>query len=150
MGGRGLVSRILLLAGAAGLALAAVLPWVTIKGLGLELGPIGAEVSPGARTVNGTDTSLWPVVLGVGAIVVVLAPPEHRAQGPARRSASSRSPAAARCCTTSRTSSRSSPATSSQIEKLLTSALVSSSVGPGAPLLIAGGIAIVTGALLAR
>jgi len=51
----GFVSRLLLLGGATGLALSAVLPWVTIKGLGLELGPIGAEVSPGSRTVGGLD-----------------------------------------------------------------------------------------------
>ena len=54
------ISRLLLLAGATGLALATVLPWVTIRGIELQLGPIGAEVAPGARTVNGTDTVLWP------------------------------------------------------------------------------------------
>ena len=59
----GSIARLLLFAGAAGTALTALLPWVTVNGIALDLGVIGAQTSLGARTVNGTDTSLWPVLL---------------------------------------------------------------------------------------
>jgi hypothetical protein len=143
------VSRILLLAGAAGLALAAVVPWVTIKGLGLELGPIGAEVAPGARTVHGTDTSLWPVVLGVGAIVAVLALLNVARKVLLLLGLGAIAGGTALLYYLSNVIEIES-GDGSKIEQLLTSALVSSSVGPGAPLLVAGGVAIVAGALLAR
>ena len=144
-----LVSRILLLAGAAGLALAAVLPWVTIEGLGLDLGPIGAEVAPGARTVNGTDTSLWPVVLGIGAVVAALAVLNLARKALLVIGLVVIAAGAALLYYLSNVIEIES-GDGSQIEQLLTQALVSSSVGPGAPLLIGGGIAIVAGALLAR
>jgi hypothetical protein len=68
------VSRLLLLAGAGGIVVATLLPWVTVAGipLALDLGLIGAEVSPGGRTVSGTETSLWPVLAVVAAIVAIL------------------------------------------------------------------------------
>jgi len=136
----GFISRIVLLAAAAGLLLAAVLPWVTIEGLALDLGPIGVEVPVGGKTVHGTDTSLWPVILGVlgvarkllialglvvvaggGALLYYLSNViEIESSG------------------------------SSKIEQALAQALITSTVGPGAPLLIAAGIAIVAGALVAR
>ena len=143
------VSRILLLAGAAGLALAAVLPWVTIEGLGLELGPIGAEVAPGSRTVNGTDTSLWPVVLGIGAVVAVLALLNLARKVLLAVGLLAIAGGGALLYYLSNVIEIESSG-GSAIEKALSQALISSSVGPGAPLLIAGGIAIVAGALLAR
>jgi hypothetical protein len=68
------VSRLLLLAGAGGIVVATLLPWVTVAGipLALDLGLIGAEVSPGGRTVSGTETSLWPVLAVVAAILTAL------------------------------------------------------------------------------
>lgn len=143
------VSRILLLAGAAGLALTAVLPWVTINGLGLDLGVIGAEVAPGARTVNGTDTSLWPVVLGIGAVVAILALLNVARKVLLVIGLVAIAGGGALLYYLSNVIEIES-GEGSQIEQLLTQALVSSSVGPGAPLLIAGGIAIVAGAVLAR
>ena len=52
------VGRVLLLLGAAGTAICAVLPWVTVKGptIAIDLGVIGASVTPGALTVSGSDT----------------------------------------------------------------------------------------------
>jgi hypothetical protein len=69
------LSRLLLLGGAAGVVVATLLPWVTVTGipLRLDLGVIGAEVSPGGRTVSGTETSLWPVLVVVAAVVALLA-----------------------------------------------------------------------------
>jgi hypothetical protein len=52
------------------------LPWVTVKGAlpsTLDLGVLGAQVSPLGKTVSGTDTKAWPIVAGVGAVVAVLA-----------------------------------------------------------------------------
>ncbi|MEA2220369.1 MAG: hypothetical protein QOJ35_2995 [Solirubrobacteraceae bacterium] len=144
------VARLLLLAGAAGMALSALLPWVTIGGrLGLDLGLIGAKVTLGSRTVSGTETSLWPAIVGVAAVVAALAVVNvgrnlllvlglvvvagggallYYAANVVDIEAGKRDP----------------------IQRALADALISSSVGPGPALLLAAGIAIVTGALLAR
>ena len=143
------VSRLLLLAGATGLALATVLPWVTIRGIELQLGPIGAEVAPGARTVNGADTLLWPFLVGAGVIVAVFA-----LVGFARKLlivlglVVIAGGGALLYYLSNVVDIETS--NSSAIEKLIADAVISSSVGPGAPVIIASGIAIVAGALLAR
>jgi hypothetical protein len=143
------VSRLLLLGGAAGLALSVLLPWVTIKGLGLHLGPIGAEVSPGSRTVNGIDTSLWPVLLGAAAVVVILALLNVARKLLVVLGLIVVAGGGALLYYLSNVIEIESSG-GSQIDKLFAQALISSSVGPGAPLLIASGIAIVAGSLLAR
>jgi hypothetical protein len=71
-----MISRILILLGAAAVLGSVTLPWVTVKGAlptVLNLNVIGADVSPFDKTVSGTDTQIWPVVAGVGAVVAVLA-----------------------------------------------------------------------------
>jgi hypothetical protein len=71
-----MISRILILAGAAAVLGSVALPWVTVKGAlpsKLDLGLLGAEVSPLGKTVSGTDTKAWPVVAAVGAVVALLA-----------------------------------------------------------------------------
>jgi hypothetical protein len=71
-----MISRILILAGAAAVLGSVALPWVTIKGAlpsTLDLGLLGAEVSPLGKTVAGTETKAWPLVAAVGAVVAVLA-----------------------------------------------------------------------------
>jgi hypothetical protein len=71
-----MISRILVLAGAAAVLLSVGLPWVTVKGAlpdTLDLGLIGAEVSPLGKTVSGTETKAWPIVVAVGVVVGVLA-----------------------------------------------------------------------------
>ena len=67
------VSRLLLLAGAAGVVFSTFLPWVKVEGAPINLDLIGARVSPGGTTVSGTDTSAWPIVIAVGVVVAVLA-----------------------------------------------------------------------------
>jgi hypothetical protein len=145
----GTASRLLLLGGAAALALSVLLPWVTITGLGLKLGPIGAEVSPGSRTIHGLDTSLWPVILAIAVVVAILgllsrAPKALLALGLLVVAASG----ALLYYLANVIEIESSG--SSQIEKLFAHALITSSVGPGVPVLLAGAIAIVAGAVLAR
>jgi hypothetical protein len=49
------------------------LPWVRVEGAPIHLDLIGARVSPGGTTVSGTETSAWPIVIAVGAVVAVLA-----------------------------------------------------------------------------
>jgi hypothetical protein len=68
-----ILSRILVLAGAAAVIGSVTLPWVKVKGAPLHLDLLGAGTSPLSRTVSGTDTKAWPVVAGVGAVVALLA-----------------------------------------------------------------------------
>lgn len=71
-----MISRTLVLAGAAAVVAAVALPWVTVEGAlpsTLDLGLLGAEVSPLGQTVSGTETKAWPVVAAVGALVALLA-----------------------------------------------------------------------------
>lgn len=71
-----MISRILVLAGAAAMLGSVTLPWVTVKGAlpgTLELGWLGADASPLSKTVSGTDTKAWPIVAGIGAVVAALA-----------------------------------------------------------------------------
>ena len=145
----GLIGRLLLFAGAAGTALAALLPWVTVSGIALNLGIISARTSIGARTVNGTDTSMWPVLVGVGALVAVLATLNlaHRlllvvgflvvaaGGGLLYYVAHAVEIEAGK---------------GNAIKRLIAEATITSSTGPGPPLLLASGVAIVAGALLAR
>jgi hypothetical protein len=131
------------------MALSALLPWVTIKGIGLDLALVGAEVSPGARTVSGIDTSIWPVILAVAGLVAILAVLKlarklllvlgllvvaagggllYYVSNAVEIEAEGRG----------------------AIEQVIADAVITSSTGPGTPLLIASGLAIVGGALLAR
>jgi hypothetical protein len=142
-------SRLLLLAGACAMALSALLPWVTIKGVAIDLGAIGAQVSPGARTVTGTETSIWPVILAIGAVVAILA-----VLSVARRlllvlGLIVVAGAGALLYYVSNVVEIEVGGRSA-IEQLVATAVITSSTGPGVPLLLAGGVAIVIGALLAR
>lgn len=142
------LSRLLVLAGAAGVAVSALLPWVTVEGipLRLDLGLIGAGITPGGRTVSGTQTSVWPVLVAVAAGVAVLAAVKlarrllvgvgllvvaagggllYYVQHVVQIEASAHGP----------------------VSKALLPALLTSSTGAGPPLLLASGIAIVLGAL---
>jgi hypothetical protein len=71
-----MLSRILVLAGAAAVLGSLTVPWVTVKGAlptVLNLRLLGADVSPLSKTVSGTDTQIWPIIAGVGAVVAALA-----------------------------------------------------------------------------
>ncbi len=144
----GFLSRLLLLAGAAGVALSALLPWVTIRGLSLDLSFIGVRITPGAATVNGTDTEYWPFILGVAAVVAILG-----VLGVARRLLLVVGIAviAAGGALLYYVSNVIDLETKGEDEliRTLADAALSSSVGPGAAVMIASGILIVAGAAIA-
>jgi hypothetical protein len=71
-----MISRILVLVGAAAVLGSVAVPWVTIEGrlpVKLHLGLLGANALPTSKTISGTDTKAWPIVAGVGAVVAALA-----------------------------------------------------------------------------
>jgi hypothetical protein len=70
-----MISRVLVVVGAAAMLGSVGLPWVKIEGLpvDLDLGLLGADVSPGSMTVSGTETKAWPVIAAIAAVVAALA-----------------------------------------------------------------------------
>jgi hypothetical protein len=146
-----MLSRILLLGGAGATLLAAVLPWVTVDGpsLDLDLGLVGARASAGDRTVAGLDTSLWPVLVAVAVVVALLA-----LLGVARRVLLVLgllvTAAGALLLVYMANVIDFETRGDNGLKRAAADALLSSTVGPGTPLLLAGGVAIVAGALLLR
>jgi hypothetical protein len=140
----------LLLAGALGLALSVLLPWVTVKGpgLNLDLGLVGAKVSSGSRTVAGVETSVWPFALGIAALVAVVT-----VLGVATRLlavvgllVTIAGAALLYYCANVLDIETSGSA----VKRGLSEALLTSSTGPGPPLILASGFAILVGGLLSR
>jgi hypothetical protein len=138
----------LLLAGALGLALSVLLPWVTVKGPGLtiDLGVVGAKVSSGSRTVAGVETSLWPFAIGIALLVVVLT-----VLGVATRLlalvglvVTIAGAALLYYCANVLDIETSGSAA----KRAVSDALLTSSTGPGPPLILASGLAILVGGLL--
>jgi hypothetical protein len=70
-----MISRVLILAGAAAMLGSVTLPWVTVEGVpvALDLGLLGADISPASMTVSGTETKAWPVIAAVAVVVAALA-----------------------------------------------------------------------------
>jgi hypothetical protein len=138
----------LLLAGAAGLALSVLLPWVTVKGpgLALNLGVLGARVSSGSRTVAGVETSLWPFAVAIAVLVAVLT-----LLGVATRLlavvglvVTVAGAALLYYCANVLDITTSG----SVIKRAIADAVLTSSTGPGPPLILASGLAILLGGLL--
>ena len=144
-----MISRALVLGGAAAGVLAALLPWVTVKGpsLTLDLGVIGAHAAPADRTVRGLDTALWPALVAVGAAVAVLA-----LFGVARRILLVLgllvTVAGALLLVYMANVIEIETRDGGALRKAAADALLTSAIGPGTPLLLAGGIAIVAGSLV--
>jgi hypothetical protein len=138
----------LLLAGALGLALSVLLPWVTVKGPGLtiDLGVVGAKVSSGSQTVAGVETSVWPFLVGSALLVVVLT-----VLGVATRLlalvglvVSIAGAALLYYCANVLDIETSGSA----LKRAISDAVLTSSTGPGPPLILASGLAILVGGLL--
>jgi hypothetical protein len=144
-----MIARTLILAGAAATLVSAFLPWVTVKGLPvtLDLGLVGAEVSLGSRTVAGTDTVLWPALVAVALVVAALG-----LFGVAWRLVFMIglivSVAGGVLLFYVANVIDLETRGSNQLMRAAADALLSSSIGPGTPLLLGGGLAIVIGSLL--
>ena len=143
------VARLFLLAGAGGMVLSAMLPWVKIEGIGLDLGLIGAKVSSGTTTIAGTDTSVWPVILVVAAVVALLALLKlaRRALLVLGLLAIAAGGGLLYYCSNVVELELSD---GSDVRRRLAEELVLSSTGPGPAVLLASGVLIVAGALLMR
>jgi hypothetical protein len=140
--------RMLLLAGALGLALSVLLPWVTVKGpvASIDLGIVGGEISSGSKTVAGVETSVWPFAVGIALLVVVLT-----ILGVAARLlavvgllVTIAGAALLYYCANVLDIETSGSA----VKRAVSDALLTSSTGPGPPLILAGGLAILVGGLL--
>jgi hypothetical protein len=140
--------RMLLLAGALGLALSVLLPWVTVKGpaVSIDLGVVGGEITSGSKTVAGVETSVWPFAVGVAVLVVVLT-----IVGVAGRLlalvgllVAIAGAALLYYCANVLDIETSGSA----VKRAVSDALLTSSTGPGPPLILASGLAILVGGLL--
>jgi hypothetical protein len=143
------IPRALIFAGAAATLLSAFLPWVTVKGLPvtLDLGLVGAEVSLGSRTVAGTDTVLWPGLVAIALVVAALG-----LFGVAWRLVFMIglivSVAGGVLLFYVANVIDLETRGSNQLMRAAADALLSSSIGPGTPLMLGGGLAIIAGSLL--
>jgi hypothetical protein len=141
--------RLLLLAGAAGLVLSVLLPWVTVRGLplSLDLSIVGASIAPRSKTVSGVETSVWPVLVGAATVVVVLTllNAAYKLLAVVGVAVAAAGGALLYYCAhvVDIETSDQGP-----VARALADALVESSTGPGPPLVLAGGIAILAGALM--
>ena len=146
-----MVARALVLAGSAATILSAFVTWVTVTGLTvtLDLDLISADVGAANRSVAGTDTVLWPALVAAGVIAAVLG-----LLGAARRLliglgvliAIAGGLLLAYMANVIELETRDG----AQLEQAAARALLDSTVGPGTPLLLAGGILILLGALAQR
>ena len=146
-----MISRVLLLAGAAATILSAFVTWVTVTGpaVALDLGLIGADFAADNRSVAGTDTALWPALVAVGALVAVLA-----LLGIGRvvllalglLTTIVGGLLLAYMANVIELETRGD----GELERAAARALLDSTVGPGTPLLLAGGVLVLLGALAQR
>jgi len=145
------ISRVLALAGAAATILSVFLTWVTVTGLRvtLDLDLIGADVGAANRTVTGTDVALWPAIVAAGALAAVLA-----------LLGAGRVPLVAVGLLTTIAGGlllaymanviELETRDGAQFEREAARSLLGSTVGPGTPLLLAGGVLIALGGLTGR
>ena len=138
----------LLLAGAAGLALSVLLPWVTVKGPGLniDLGIVGAKVSSGSRTVAGVETSVWPFAVGIALLILVLTVLNVATKLLAIVGLVVTIAGAALLYYCANVLDIET--SGSTLKRAVSDAVLTSSTGPGPPLILASGLAILVGALL--
>lgn len=146
-----MLPRLLVLAGASATALSVFLTWVTVTGLTvtLDLALAAADLGPDDRTVAGTDTALWPALVIVGGLAAVLgllgvARPVLIGLGLLTTLAGGLLLAYMANVIDLETRG------SSELERAAADALLDSSVGPGTPVLLLGGVLIGLGAFTQR
>lgn len=117
--------------------------------LSLDLGLVGAEATAGDRTVAGLDTALWPVLAGVALVVAALG-----LLGIAWRLLLMLGLLVTAAGTVLLVYMANvvdiETNGSSALEQAAADALLTSSIGPGTPVLLGGGVAIAAGALVLR
>ncbi|MDP1849206.1 MAG: hypothetical protein Q8K79_15555 [Solirubrobacteraceae bacterium] len=146
-----MIARALGLVGGAATILSAFLTWVTVTGLTvtLDLDLISADAGAGNRTVAGTDTALWPAIVAVGMLSAVLA-----LLGAARivliglglLTTIAGGLLLAYMANVLELETRDG----AELERAAARSLLDSSVGPGTPVLLAGGVLILLGGLAQR
>jgi hypothetical protein len=144
------LGRLLAIAGAIGVIVSVFLPWVTVSGipLDLNLGLLSVDIVPGGRTVAGTGTSVWPVICAVGLLVGILGfvPRAGRlivVLGGLIILAGAGLIYYVENIIKFKTDEHGA------IVRLLANATITSSTGPGPPLLLASGVVILIGGLAA-
>jgi hypothetical protein len=115
----------------------------------LDLGLVGAGVAPGGKTVSGTETSVWPLVAGVGVAVALLtllnvARKVLLLLGVLVVAAGGGLLYYVLNVVEIETAGRNA------VEHAVAGAAITGTTGAGPPLLLASGIAIVLGALISR
>jgi energy-converting hydrogenase Eha subunit A len=141
-------SKVLVLGGAAATILSAFLTWVTVTGLAvtLDLDLISTDVGAGNRTVAGTDTVLWPAIVALGLLAAILG-----ALGVGRRLLVALglvvAVAGALLLAYMANVIELETRDGAQLEQGAARSLLDSTVGPGTPLLLAGGVLIALGGL---
>lgn len=68
-----MIARLLVLAGAGAVGASAFLPWVTVEGAPLDLDLLNTRIAATGRTVSGTETPAWPFLVGLAGLVGALA-----------------------------------------------------------------------------
>lgn len=68
-----MIARLLVLAGAGAVGASAFLPWVTVEGAPLDLDLLNTRIAAAGRTVSGSETPAWPFVVGLGGVIGALA-----------------------------------------------------------------------------
>jgi hypothetical protein len=142
------ISKLLVLAGAAAAILSVFLTWVTVTGLAvtLDLDLVSAQVGAGNRTVAGIDTVLWPAIVVLGGLAGLLG-----LLGVGRRLLVALglvlAVAGGLLLVYMSNVLELETRDGARLERAAAQSLLESSVGPGTPLLLAGGVLIVLGAL---
>lgn len=144
------LGRLLTLTGGIGVVASALLPWVTVAGtpLKLGLGLLSVDVVPGGRTVSGTGTSVWPIVVVAGLLIIALslAP---RAGSVLAVLGGLITIAGAGLTYYMANLVNLEAEKHGAIVRMLANATITSSTGPGPPLLAASGIVILVGGVAA-
>lgn len=142
--------RLLTVLGAVGVLVSVLLPWVTVSGtpLDIDLGLLSVDVVPGGRTVAGTGTSAWPVVLAAGLLVLGLSV-VPRAGRLIAALGGLIALAGAGLVYYAEHIIRFKTEQHGAIVALIAKATITSSTGPGPPLLLISGLVILVGGLAA-
>jgi hypothetical protein len=144
------LGRLLSAVGAFGVLVSVLLPWVTVSGtpLDLDLGLLSVDIVPGGRTVSGTGTSVWPIVVVAGLVVLglIVVP---RAGRLIAALGGLIALAGAGLLYYAENIIRFKTEQHGAIVALIAKATITSSTGPGPPVLLASGLVILAGGLAA-